>query len=49
MFLPVTLQLLAGFGETIKIFLLTLVFSIPLGLVICFASMSKIAPLRWLS
>lgn len=49
MFLPVTLQLLEGFGETFKVFLLTLIFSIPLGLVICFGSMSKFSPLRALS
>ncbi len=49
MFVPVTLQLLAGFGETLKVFVLTLVFSIPLGLVICFGSMSKFAPLRLLT
>ena len=48
MFLPVTLQLLAGFWESLKIFLLTLVFSLPLGLVICFGSMSKFPPLRGL-
>ena len=46
MFLPVTLQLLAGFAESLKIFVLTLVFSLPLGLVICFGSMSKFPPLR---
>ena len=46
MFLPVTLQLLAGFWESLKIFVLTLVFSLPLGLVICFGSMSKFSPLR---
>ena len=46
MFLPVTLQLLAGFWESLKIFLLTLTFSLPLGLVICFGSMSKFSPLR---
>ena len=46
MFLPVTLQLLAGFGESLKIFVLTLLFSLPLGLVICFGSMSKFTPLR---
>ena len=46
MFLPVTLQLLAGFWESLKIFLLTLLFSLPLGLVICFGSMSKFSPLR---
>ena len=46
MFLPVTLQLLAGFWESLKIFLLTLVFSLPLGLVICFGSMSRFSPLK---
>ena len=48
MFLPVTLQLLAGFWESLKIFVLTLVFSLPLGLVICFGSMSPFKPLRGL-
>ena len=48
MFLPVTLQLLAGFWESLKIFLLTLVFSLPLGLVICFGSMSRFSPLKTL-
>jgi polar amino acid transport system permease protein len=46
MFLPVTLQLLAGFWESLKIFLLTLLFSLPLGLVISFGSMSKFKPLK---
>ena len=46
MFLPVPLQLLAGFGESLKIFLLTLLFALPLGLVICFGSMSRFSPLR---
>ena len=46
MFLPVTLQLLAGFWESLKIFVMTLVFSLPLGLVICFGSMSRFSPLR---
>lgn len=49
MFIPVTLQLLQGFGETLKVFVLTLVFSIPLGLVVCFGSMSKFPPLRILT
>ena len=49
MFLPVTLQLLAGFLETLKVFVLTLVFSIPLGLLVCFGSMSKFSPLRILT
>ena len=46
MFLPVTLQLLAGFWESLKIFVLTLLFSLPLGLVIAFGSMSKFTPLK---
>ena len=46
MFLPVTLELLGGFWESLKIFVLTLVFSLPLGLVICFGSMSRFSPLR---
>ena len=46
MFLPVTLQLLGGFWESLKIFTMTLLFSLPLGLVISFGSMSKFTPLR---
>ena len=46
MFMPVTLELLGGFWETLKVFILTLVFSIPLGLVVCFGSMSRFSPLR---
>ena len=49
MFLPVTLELLAGFWESIKVFTLTLLFSIPLGLVICFGSMSRFSPLKLLT
>lgn len=46
MFITVTMELLVGFWETVKIFLLTLAFSLPLGLVICFGSMSRFSPLR---
>ena len=49
MFIPVTMELLMGFLESIKVFVLTLVFSIPLGLVVCFGSMSKFTPLRLLT
>ena len=49
MFVPVTLELLSGFLETLKIFFLTLIFSIPLGLVVCFGSMSRWTPLRRLT
>ena len=48
MFLPVTLQLLGGFWESLKIFVLTLLFSLPLGLIISFGSMSKFTPLKTL-
>lgn len=48
-FLPVTLQLLAGFWESMKVFLLTLLFSLPLGLVISFGSMSRFTPLKKLT
>ena len=47
--LDVTLTLLECFGTTCKLFLLTLIFALPLGLVISFGSMSRIAPLRWLT
>ena len=49
MFLPVTLELLGGFWESLKVFSLTLLFSIPLGLVICFGSMSRFTLLKALS
>lgn len=41
MFWTVTLSLLEGFLGTIKLFVLTLLFSLPLGLVISLGSMSK--------
>ncbi|MCL2766283.1 MAG: amino acid ABC transporter permease [Peptococcaceae bacterium] len=47
-FWDVTLQLLQGFELTFSIFALTLLFALPLGLVIAFGSMSKITPLRYL-
>ena len=47
MFVPVTLELLMGFWKSIQVFGLTLLFSIPLGLLVCFGSMSKFSPLRW--
>ena len=47
-FISVTMTLAGGFIMTIKIFALTLLFALPLGLVICFGSMSKFSPLRYL-
>ena len=49
MFVPVMQQLFAGFGETIKVFVLTLLFSIPLGLLVCLGSMSRFSPLRYVT
>lgn len=47
-FWSVTAKLFEGFGVTCLLFLLTLVFSLPLGLVVAFGSMSKFKPLSWL-
>ena len=49
MFTQVTTSLLLGFWESLKVFGLTLIFSIPLGLVICFGAMSGFKPLRALT
>ena len=47
MLLSVTLTLLEGLAVTLELFGLTLLFALPLGLVISFGSMSRCAPLRW--
>jgi polar amino acid transport system permease protein len=47
MFLTVTSSLLQGFGETLKLFFLTQLFSLPLGLIICFGSMSKVTVIKY--
>ena len=49
MFNLVTTELLLGFWESLKVFGLTLLFSIPLGLVVCFGSMSSFKPLKALT
>ena len=41
-FLEVTLRLLDGFTSSVLLFVLTLVLALPLGLIICFGTMSKI-------
>lgn len=43
----ITLELLKGFGTTLELFALTLVLAIPLGLLVCFCSMSKFKPLSY--
>ena len=47
MFLTVTLSLFEGLAVTVKLFALTLLFALPLGLVISFGSMSKLKVLRY--
>ena len=49
MFWDVTLSLLEGFGGTMKLFVLTLIFALPLGLINSIGSMSRFTPLRWLT
>ena len=49
MFTLVTSELLAGFAESLKVFGMTLLFAIPLGLVVCFGSMSNFKPLKTLT
>jgi len=48
-FLDVTLRLLEGFGITCIIFIVTLVFALPLGLLIAFCSMSRYKVVRAIS
>ena len=43
--LSVVQQIAPGIGASLLLFVLTLIFSMPLGLVICFGRMSKIRPL----
>ena len=48
MFWTVTVSLLEGFGKTLELFALTLLFALPLGLILSFGSMSRFKPLKWL-
>ncbi|MBQ3482852.1 MAG: amino acid ABC transporter permease [Clostridia bacterium] len=48
-FWSITLDLLVGFGETLKIFGVTLALALPLGLIIAFGSMAKFKPLSALT
>jgi len=48
-FADVTLRLLEGFGLTCVIFIVTLVFALPLGLLIAFCSMSRYKVVRAIS
>lgn len=46
-FIDVTIYLLEGFATTCNLFILTLLFALPLGLIISFGSMSKVKPISY--
>ena len=48
MFATVSLSLLQGFWMTLKLFLMTLAFSLPIGLLLGLGSISKFKPLKYL-
>ena len=47
-FVKIILELLQGFGVTLSLFAVTLVLSLPLGLIMAFGSMSKFKPIKYL-
>ncbi len=49
MFITVIQALNQGFLETLKLFAVTLIGALPLGLIIAFGSMCRFTPLRWLA
>ena len=48
-FWDVNVAMLEGSVTTLQMFVLTLLFALPLGLIIPFGSMSRFSPLRWLT
>ena len=46
-FLAIVEELFNGFNNTLALFALTLVFALPLGLLLAFGSMSAFKPLKW--
>lgn len=48
-FIDVTLLLAEGFTVTLQIFFITLLCSLPLGLIIAFGSMSKVKIIKWIT
>ena len=46
MFWIVTQSLLSGLATTFEIFILTLIFALPLGLILAFGLLSKFTPLK---
>ena len=49
LFWDVNVAMLEGSVTTLQMFVLTLLFALPLGLIISFGSMSRFSPLRWLT
>jgi len=48
--MPIVIRSLnAGFVQTLRLFFVTLIGALPLGLIIAFGSMSKFPPLKWLT
>lgn len=47
-FSEILMELVEGFGNTVLLFAITLLFAFPLGLLFAFGSMSKFKPLKWL-
>lgn len=45
----VSWELIKGFGENLKLFALTLLLSLPIGLIITFCTTTKFKPLKWLA
>lgn len=41
-------QILEGLNVTLRLFFMTLIFSLPLGLILSFGRISKIKPVRWI-
>ena len=48
MFWTVTLSLLHGLSQSVQLFFLTLLFALPIGLLIAFGCMNRFTPIRWL-
>ena len=48
-FWQTTEYLFTGFGENCFLFIITLAFALPLGLIITFGSMTRFRPIRWLT
>lgn len=46
-FVSILLELLQGFGVTLLLFAVTLILSLPLGLLIAFGSMSNLKPIKY--